>query len=47
LLKLAIEEPEYTAKRYREIWTDQKYDSIEHYYQIREKFNRTKDPICF
>jgi DNA adenine methylase len=47
LLKFVIEEPEYTAKKYREIWTDQKYDSIEHYYQIRERFNRTKDPICF
>lgn len=47
LLKFVIEEPEYTAKKYREIWTDQEYDSIEHYYQIRERFNRTKDPICF
>jgi DNA adenine methylase len=47
LLKLVIEEPEYTAKEYFAIWIDQKYDGIEHYYQIREKFNRTKDPICF
>jgi DNA adenine methylase len=47
LLKLVIEEPEYTIKKYRAIWMDQKYDSIEHYYQIREKFNRSKDPVCF
>jgi len=47
LLKLVIEKPEYTAKKYREIWTEQKNNSIEHYYQIREKFNLTKDPICF
>ena len=47
LLKLVIEKPEYTAKKYREIWTGQEKDSIEHYYQIREKFNLMKDPICF
>jgi DNA adenine methylase len=47
LLKLVIEEPEYTSKKYKEIWIEQNYDSIEHYYQIREKFNLTKDPICF
>ena len=47
LLKLVVEKPDYTAKKYMEIWNDQKYDSIEHYYQIREAFNRTKDPICF
>ena len=47
LLKLVIDDPKYTAKKYREIWTDQKYDSIEHYYEIREKFNRIKDPLCF
>jgi len=47
LLKLVIEKPEYTAKKYREIWTEQEKDSIEHYYQIREKFNLMKDPICF
>ena len=47
LLKLVIEKPEYTAKKYRKIWTGQEKDSIEHYYQIREKFNLMKDPICF
>ena len=47
LLKIVIEKPEYTIKKYREIWIDQRYDSIEHYYQIREIFNRIKDPVCF
>jgi DNA adenine methylase len=47
LLKLVIEEPEYTAKKYKKVWTDQKSDSVEHYYQIRERFNIKNDPICF
>jgi DNA adenine methylase len=47
LFKLIIEKPEFTAKKYREIWVNQEYDSIEHYYQVRERFNRTKNPICF
>jgi len=47
LLKTVIETPEYATKYYKEIWTSQQYDSIEHYYQIREKFNLSKDPICF
>jgi DNA adenine methylase len=47
LLKSVIETPEYVTKNYREIWTSQKYGSIEHYYQIREEFNRSKDPVCF
>jgi len=47
LLKLAVEEPEYVIKKYRNIWSNQQYDSIEHYYQIREKFNYSKDPVCF
>ena len=47
LLKLAIEEPEYVIKQYRAIWSNQQFDSIYHYYQIREKFNDTKDPVYF
>jgi DNA adenine methylase len=47
LLKLAVEEPDYVIKKYRDIWSNQQYDSIEHYYQIREKFNYTKDPVYF
>ena len=47
LLKLVIEEPEYVIKKYRGVWSDQQYDGIEHYYQVREEFNRSKDPVCF
>ena len=47
LLKLVIEEPEYVIKKYRGVWSDQQYDGIEHYYQVREIFNRSKDPVCF
>jgi DNA adenine methylase len=38
LLKYVIENPEYVTKKYREIWSDQKYDSIEHYYKKRKKY---------
>jgi DNA adenine methylase len=47
LLKLVIEEPEYVINKYKYIWAEQEYDSVEHYYQIREKFNRNNDPIYF
>ncbi|GHV55526.1 hypothetical protein AGMMS49579_18670 [Spirochaetia bacterium] len=47
LLKIVVEEPKYAVRKYKEIWSDQHYDSIEHYYQIREKFNITNDPLFF
>ena len=47
LLKLVVNNPKYVADKYEEIWKDQHYDSIEHYYQIREKFNLTNDPVLF
>ncbi len=47
LFRMVVESPEFVASRYEEIWSDQHYDSIEHYYQIREKFNLTKDPVFF
>lgn len=47
LLKLVVESPQFTSGRYSEIWNEQMDDSIEHYYQIREKFNITKDPVFF
>jgi DNA adenine methylase len=47
LLKIVIEKPKYAANRYKEIWQDQHYDSIEHYYQVRERFNITNDPSLF
>ena len=47
LLKLVVTNPEYVAARYNEIWNKQFDDSIEHYYQERENFNLTKDPVVF
>lgn len=47
LLRIVVEQPEFSSKRYEEIWNEQHSNSIEHYYQTREKFNLTKDPIMF
>ncbi|MEK7433800.1 MAG: DNA adenine methylase [Cyanobacteriota bacterium] len=47
LLKLIISNPEYVFNEYEKIWNEQHNESLEHYYQIREKFNREKDPVLF
>jgi DNA adenine methylase len=47
LLKLIVESPDETAAFYEKIWNGQHNDSIEHYYRIREEFNRTQDPRLF
>lgn len=47
LLELVINRPDYVAEEYERIWSDQEFDSEEHYYQIREMFNRNQDPINF
>jgi DNA adenine methylase len=47
LLKLAVEDPEYVIRNYKDIWMEQQGNSVEHYYKIREKFNLGKDPVCF
>jgi len=47
LLGLIINHPGELAEAYREIWSAQKPDSIEHYYQVRERFNRSHDPKEF
>ena len=47
LLRAIIEEPEKTAAAYRAIWNEQHGESIEHYYQVRDRFNRTKDEYLF
>lgn len=44
LLKLVIEEPDKISDAYASLWNQQHSNSIEHYYQIREKFNKTEDP---
>ena len=47
LFQLVVDNPEYVAKRYELIWNNQEQNSIEHYYQVREEFNNTKDPVIF
>ncbi len=44
LLALMIEDPKDLAKSYAELWRDHDADSLEHYYQIREQFNRSREP---
>ncbi|MFN6567392.1 DNA adenine methylase [Dendronalium sp. ChiSLP03b] len=47
LLKLIVEKPDEIADAYADIWNQQHDNSVEHYYKIREKFNRTNDPKLF
>src|SRR5438477_449886 len=44
LLGLMINSPKVLAKSYKEIWRSDQEDAIEHYYQLREAFNRSQDP---
>jgi DNA adenine methylase len=47
LFKLIIENPNDIADAYTDIWSEQHYDSIGHYFEVRTKFNQTKDPQLF
>jgi len=47
LLKWVAEEPEELAAFYEQLWNQQHPNSIGHYYQVREEFNRTQDPRLF
>lgn len=47
LLRLIVEFPIETASFYEAVWSEQHSDSIEHYYRVREDFNRTQDPRLF
>ncbi|MBI1822189.1 MAG: DNA adenine methylase [Nitrospirae bacterium] len=47
LLRLIVEFPADTASFYEAIWNEQHGNSIEHYYRIRQDFNRTQDPRLF
>jgi DNA adenine methylase len=47
LLKLIIENPSDIADAYSEIWSKQHSDSVGHYFEVRTKFNQTKDPTLF
>lgn len=47
LLRLIIDRPTEIADFYEHLWNEQHDDSIEHYYRVREDFNRTRDPRLF
>jgi len=47
LLRLIVEFPVETALFYEQVWNAQHDDSIEHFYRVREDFNRTQDPRLF
>jgi len=47
LLELIINHPSEIVERYTDLWNKQHTDSIEHYYRVREDFNRTRDPRLF
>src|SRR3972149_9823548 len=47
LLGLIINRPAEIANYYETIWNQQHDDPLEHYYRVREDFNRTGDPRLF
>ncbi len=47
LLRMIVETPNEIALFYENLWNEQHSDSIEHYYRVREDFNRTQDPRLF
>jgi DNA adenine methylase len=44
LVGLIINHPNDLSRFYKELWEKQHPDSLEHYYRVREDFNRTRDP---
>ena len=47
LLRIIVEQPMELASFYEALWEEQHGDSVEHYYRVRERFNRTQDPRLF
>lgn len=43
LLELIINQPKQLSDCYRRTWRNESEDAIEHYYRVREDFNRTHD----
>ena len=44
LLYLIVNEPKKISDFYRSIWHDRHANHVEHYYSVRDEFNRTNDP---
>ena len=47
LLNLMIHRPEELADAYAELWRGEAADALEHFYSVRERFNRTQEPRIF
>ena len=47
LLSLIINRPEEISDHYAQTWRDRDADPLEHYYRVREDFNRAQDPRLF
>lgn len=47
LLNLMIHRPEDLADSYAELWKGEFEDALEHFYTVRERFNRTQEPKLF
>ncbi|MGZ8217658.1 Dam family site-specific DNA-(adenine-N6)-methyltransferase [Methylomagnum sp.] len=47
LLALIVGSPEAMADSYENLWKQQTGDSVGHYYQVRDDFNRSQDPRLF
>jgi DNA adenine methylase len=47
LLELIVEKPDEIADAYAHIWNEQQDNSVEHFYQTRERFNKTNNPKFF
>ncbi len=47
LLNLMIHGPEELADAYAGLWKGDAEDALEHYYSVREQFNRTQEPRLF
>ncbi len=47
LLALITQKPDELAEFYEALWSQQHDDSLEHYYRVREDFNRTRDARLF
>jgi len=47
LLNLMINRPEELADAYNGLWKGEAEDALEHFYTVREKFNRTQEPKLF
>lgn len=47
LLHLIIHRPEEIADAYGGLWKEDAEDALEHFYTVRESFNRTQDPRLF